>query len=153
MRWLKMCLLAGLLAGSTVSSEAGTGKIVKVLPHLLDEKGRNTLSPSLYERDAYQAELRKNRDKCSAIRFDVQWKSTFADKSKLRIKLEVNTSTTKGKAPMVLEHAAKSDSWIGNWTGIKVEGDAFKSMGEVISWRATLWEGDTQLAEQKSFLW
>ena len=30
-------------------------KISKVLPHLLDKQGRHTLSPSLLERDAYQA--------------------------------------------------------------------------------------------------
>ena len=34
------------------------GRIVKTLPLLLDLKGQTALSPSLYDRDAYQAHLR-----------------------------------------------------------------------------------------------
>ena len=48
-----------LLALFTVAAgSGGSGRILKVLPHLLDGKGHHTLSPSLLERDAYQAELR-----------------------------------------------------------------------------------------------
>ena len=34
---------------------AATGSVIKVLPQFLDLKGRTALSPSLYDRDAYQA--------------------------------------------------------------------------------------------------
>ena len=49
-----------------------------MLPHYLDKEGRHTLSPSLYERDAYQAILRQNPEKRGGMRFDVQWKARGA---------------------------------------------------------------------------
>ena len=52
---------------------SAASRISKVLPHLLDKQGLHTLSPSLLERDAYQAQLRSNPDQCSGIRFDVKW--------------------------------------------------------------------------------
>jgi hypothetical protein len=32
-------------------------------------------------------------------------------------------------------------------------GEAFQKFGELSAWRATLWDGETQLAVQESFLW
>ena len=90
------CLL-GLLA---VSATAAEGRIVKVLPHYLDAKGRHTLAPSLYERDAYQAHLRKNPDLCKALRFDIHWKTpSDVRKQDLVWEFEVmNTSLRRGSA-------------------------------------------------------
>jgi hypothetical protein len=34
-----------------------------------------------------------------------------------------------------------------------VDGDAYRKIGDVIAWRATLWEGDQLVAKQESFLW
>src|SRR5258705_13546151 len=56
-------------------ASAATGRIIKVLPHFLDLKGRHSLSPSLYDRDAYQARLRDHREERSGMRFDIEWKS------------------------------------------------------------------------------
>ena len=61
------CLLA-------VSMEAVPARVMKVLPQFLDTNGVHTLSPSLYERDAYQAYLREHPDKRSGIRFEVHWR-------------------------------------------------------------------------------
>src|SRR4051794_38784995 len=61
----------GLLA---CTSHAATGRVYKVLPHFLDLKGRHTLTPSLYDRDAYQFFLRQHPESRSGIRFDIQWK-------------------------------------------------------------------------------
>ena len=55
-----MLLLGCLMMASQAS--AATGRVLKVLPHLLDTNGLHTLKPSLYERDAYQAYLRKHPD-------------------------------------------------------------------------------------------
>jgi len=63
--------IAILMAGS-LSASAATGKILKVLPQFLDTKGRNSLSPSLYERDAYQVVLREHPERRSAMRFYVE---------------------------------------------------------------------------------
>ena len=69
MRWLKLLPLLIFFSGLTPESEAASAKIIKVLPHLLDRDGRHTLSPSLYERDAYQAILRAHPIQRSALRF------------------------------------------------------------------------------------
>ena len=50
-------LLLGSLSAAS-ASDAVTGRVVKVLPLLLDLKGQDAISPSLYDRDAYQAYLR-----------------------------------------------------------------------------------------------
>ncbi len=62
-----------VLAASALLAHAASGKVLKVLPHFLDLQGRHALSPSLFERDAYQAHLRKNPAEVSALRFDVEW--------------------------------------------------------------------------------
>ena len=151
MRRLKTLLLLILTAGFAFHAGAATARIVKVLPHLLDNEGRHTLSPSLYERDAYQAFLRKNPDKCSGLRFDVQWKVKAADWSQLRLRLEIRGSK-EGK-PFVLDQPARRNHWYNRWSSLTLDGESYQKAGDVISWRATLWEGDKLLAEQKSFLW
>ena len=55
------------------AASAATGKVIKVLPQFLDLKGRHSLSPSLYDRDAYQAQLRDTKTNISGMRFAVQW--------------------------------------------------------------------------------
>ena len=60
---LTLCCLA--MAASAAAELSG--KVVKVLPHYLDLEGRHTLSPSLYERDAYQAVLRQHPERRSGI--------------------------------------------------------------------------------------
>ena len=146
-----MLLQLTLAAGFALNAEAATARIVKVLPHLLDNEGRHTLSPSLYERDAYQAFLRKNPGKCSGLRFDVQWKVKAADWSQLRLRVEIRGS--KESKPLVLDQPARRNHWYSRWSSLTLDGESYQKVGDVISWRATLWEGDKLLAEQKSFLW
>ena len=146
-----MLLQLILAAGFAFNAEAATARIIKVLPHLLDNEGRHTLSPSLYERDAYQAFLRKNPDKCSGLRFDVQWKVKAADWSQLRLRVEIRGS--KESKPLVLDQPARRNHWYSRWSSLTFDGESYQKVGDVISWRATLWEGDKPLAEQKSFLW
>ena len=45
-------LLGLVLLLSAALAHAGSGKLLKVLPHFLDREGRHALSPSLFERDA-----------------------------------------------------------------------------------------------------
>ena len=65
-------------SGGKAVPPAKTGIVVKVLPLFLDLKGHDALSPSLFDRDAYQAFLRQNTNDISAIRFDVLWKASNA---------------------------------------------------------------------------
>ena len=138
-------LLFGLL--SNVDAEQ-TCKIIKVLPHWLDLQSRHTLSPSLLERDAYQARLRANRSLCSGIRFDVKWSKNSVNKVKLQIELRV---TGEAKPIQLVESIQPSQQ--RGWSSVIMDGNEFKAMGKIIAWRVQLLDGDTVLAEQRSFLW
>ena len=148
-------ILSLLLSGLTLagSAFAGSGKVIKVLPHFLDANGKHTISPSLYDRDAYQAMLRKNPEKRSGIRYDVNWRARgTAGEVKLRVELR---GIAQGNIPRTktIEAVVKPSNGTSRWDGVALTGGEFKNFGEVTAWRVTLWDGDTQLAEQKSFLW
>ena len=145
--WLSLvCWFAAVLA-----ADASTGKVLKVLPHLLDRDGRQSLSPSLYERDAYQAFLRKNPEKCSGLRFDIQWKVKSVAGAQMKLRVEVRGS--KEAKPLVLEQPAERNHWYNRWSSLRLDGESYQKVGEVIAWRATLWKGERLIAVQKSFLW
>src|SRR4051812_22255687 len=74
---------------SLCAAEATSGRIIKVLPHFLDLQGRHTLSPSLFDRDAYQAVLRQHPEQRSAIRFDIEWKTKDSSASAVKMRVEV----------------------------------------------------------------
>ncbi len=154
MSTLHTLMVALMLAFAPVAVAAEvTGKIVKVLPHLLDAQGRHTLSPSLFDRDAYQFHLRTHRDLVSGARFDIQWKAKRARVATLKIRLELLTTTSTKDRPLVFEQAVAANSRMARWKKIPVVGEDFEKAGELIAWRVTLWDGETLLAEQKSFLW
>lgn len=138
-------LLAGVMA-----SEAAA-KVRKVLPHYLDLKGRHTLAPSLYERDAYQAKLRRSPELRSAIRFDIRWKS--ATTKPVRLKLEARGRTGDETVIVVLSDDVRSPTGRTRWSSLTIGGKEYEKFGELHAWRVTLWDGDKQLAEGKSFLW
>ena len=151
MRWFGTLTLLAVVALFPIDAEAATARIIKVLPHFLDRDGRSSLSPSLYERDAYQVFLRKNPEQCSGLRFDIQWKASKADWSQLKLRVEIRGS--KEATPHILERPVKRNHWYSRWSPLGLEGATYQQLGEVIAWRATLWEGNRLLAEQKSFLW
>jgi hypothetical protein len=151
MRWLRLSILVLVFAGAIPGEAAAPAKIIKVLPHLLDEQGRHTLSPSLYERDAYQAYLRKNPAKCSGLRFDIQWKAKQKNPTDPKLRIEFRGG--KEAKPFVLEQTVKRRSGASRWSSLTLSGDDFKRTGDLVAWRATLWSGEQLLAEQKSFLW
>jgi len=135
-------------------ARAAEGRIYKVLPQFLDLKGRTSLSPSLYERDAYQAKLRKSPKERSGIAFQIQWKAKVPDTVPLILKVEIR-GVAEGALPKetALELAVRQKHWYSHWASIPMKNADFKSIGQVTAWRATLWDGDQLLDEQKSFLW
>jgi hypothetical protein len=140
-----------LLAASAVLTHAGSGKVLKVLPHFLDQQGRHALSPSLFERDAYQAHLRKTPAEVSALRFDVEWSARGAAGA---LKLRVEARGGKAAAqPKVIEATVKPDRFGSAWSSVLLDKATYEQLGSVVAWRVTLWDGDQQLAEEKSFLW
>jgi hypothetical protein len=146
-------LLAVILLAAAPSAHAATGRVKKVLPHFIDLKGRHTLTPSLYDRDAYQAYLREHPEERSGVRFDVQWKAHGASTAPLKLRVELR-GVAKGDVPpeRTLEKEVKP-GWLSHWTSLPLTGEDYANFGDVTAWRATLWEGDRLVAEQKSFLW
>ena len=140
-----------LLAASVALAHAAEGKIVKVLPFFLDLQGRQSLSPSLFERDAYQTHLRKQPKEISTMRFDVQWSGPGkAASPKVRVELR---GKKPGAKPEVVEAPVKA-GWFGStWSTVTLDKAVYEQLGGVAAWRVTLLDGETQLAEQKSFLW
>jgi hypothetical protein len=151
-RLLVILLLLGSLS-ATFASDAVSGRVVKVLPLLLDLEGRDAKSPSLYDRDAYQVYLRQQTNEISAIRFDVLWKASNAKGAKLKLRVELRGIGAGGlPRQTTLEHSV-TPGFFRRWTSLTLGGADYKNFGELVAWRATLWSDDQLLGEQKSFLW
>jgi hypothetical protein len=146
-------LLAGVLF--SLPSAGATGRVLKVLPHYLDANGKHTVSPSLYDRDAYQQQLREQPQRRAGMRFDIHWKTKGAAYAPLRLMVELR-GVAQGSLPkqLVLTSPAEGGrGWFGRWTGVTLTAAEYRHIGEVTAWRVTLWEGNQLLSEQQSFLW
>ena len=146
-----LLLLAPLSAA--VASDAIHGKVLKVLPLFLDQKGRDAVSPSLFDRDAYQFYLRQHTNEISAIRFDIWWKATKSETTNLTLRAELR-GIGEGGLPTrkTLEQSAAAGR-LSQWTPLLLPGEDYHKLGTLVAWRVTLWSGDEMLGEQQSFLW
>ena len=151
MRPLSIVCLAFLLAVTASAAPSQLGRVIKVLPHYLDKSGQHTIHPSLYARDAYQADLRKHPEKQSGLRFDVQWTALTSRPLKLRV--EMRGAQDKRTTSATVEQEVKYRGFFHKWANVPFTGDDFKKFGQLSAWRVTLWDGDQLLSEQKSFLW
>ena len=140
-----------IIFASSLSGSAAEARIIKVLPHFLDQNGKHTLHPSLFERDAYQAHLRNHPELCSGMRFDVQWKGRKLQDPK--IKLEVRAAKIPARDVQTFSRDLKTGGMFSRWTGVTIPAVDFNRLGSIVAWRVSLWDGEQQLAEQKSFLW
>lgn len=146
-----LCLMLMLGCWALCGCRTQSAKISKVLPHYLDQDGLHTQAPSLFERDAYQAYLRTHPEEMSGLRFDIQWSSTVYYLEGLKLKLELRGA----KEPEIvsLEQELEKRPWYQRWTSFELDRESFERLGEIVAWRASLWDGDRLLAEQQSFLW
>jgi hypothetical protein len=151
-RFFLVLLLMGSVS-TVLATEAATGRVIKVLPFFLDLKGHDALSPSLYDRDAYQAFLRQHTNEVSAVRFDVLWKAANTGDARVKLRIELRGTGTNGLPRRTTLEQSVTPGFFRSWTSLTLGGDAYKNFGEVTAWRATLWSGDQLLGEQKSFLW
>ncbi len=135
-------------------ASGATGRILKVLPQYLDKEGRHTLSPSLFERDAYQAHLRRHPELRHGMRFAIQWKVKGKPTSQLKLRLELRSVTACGLLQStVLEKPIKPNRWFSRWTYVILGPEICRCIGEIQAWRVSLWDGDELVADQSSFLW
>jgi hypothetical protein len=153
---MRRLLISLLLLGSLATALAGdavSGRVVKVLPFFLDLKGQVALSPSLYDRDAYQAYLRRHTNQRSAIRFDVLWKTSDAGDAKLKLQVELRGVGPDGMPRQVTLEQTVTPHFFRHWDSLTLDGVGYRNFGELVAWRATLWADNQLLGEQKSFLW
>jgi hypothetical protein len=138
---------------ATFPVAADTGRVAKVLPHFLDLQGRSALSPSLYDRDAYQAQLRRSPEQCSGMRFDISWRARSQTNKVAKLRLELR-GAAKGNLPsqITLETEGRITG-TSHWAKIRLAGEKYQAFGAITAWRVTLWSGEQMLGEQKSFLW
>lgn len=151
MRLLFIVVAIAAWLNAAPDASAASGRIVKVLPQFLDLQGRIALNPSLYERDAYQFQLRNQPEQRSALQFAVQWGSR--DTSRLLLRVEMRGNRGKNGTTATIESPVRYRGIFTTWSKVSLSGEAYKKFGELSSWRATLWDGDKLVAEQKSFLW
>jgi hypothetical protein len=135
------------------ASWAQSAKILKVLPEYVDLEGRTSLSPSLFERDAYQARLRRDPSQQSGVTFFVNWKAKKIKSGHLILRVEMRGVRGDVIQNQTLEKAIDKVPWLRTWTTVTLTGKDYKAFGNMIAWRATLLEGDKVMAEQRSFLW
>src|SRR5262245_19189308 len=147
---LPLCLCVGW----SVAAQTASGRIIKVLPEFLDLNGRHSISPSLYDRDAYQAYLRAHPEMRSGVRFDIQWKSSRPIPTGLKFRLELVGSARGGLiSRLTVEQLARPDgTWLGPWSSIIIGSDEYRDLGEITAWRLSLWDGAELWTEQKSYL-
>ena len=150
-------LLMGLFLLGSLSAafadDAVTGRVVKVLPLLLDLKGRDAVSPSLFDRDAYQVYLREHTNEVSAIRFDILWKASNTGSAELKLQVELRGIGQNGLPRRATLTQAVAPHFFRHWDSLTLGGEDYRNFGELVAWRATLWSGSQLLGEQKSFLW
>jgi len=152
--------IATLLLGSVLVASAAapvSGHIVKVLPLYLDQNGRDAVSPSLFDRDAYQAYLRDHTTDVSTLRFDVLWKGSAEKHVKFRLQAEVRGIGPDGLPRQVLVEKEVGPGLFSRWTSLALDVNGidkvYKNLGTLVAWRITIWNGNQLLSEQKSFLW
>lgn len=153
MRVLCLLLLGLCLTVAAHAGDAVTGRVIKVLPLLLDQKGRVALSPSLFDRDAYQAKLHQHPDLVSGVRYDVLWSADHAGDAKLKLRLELRGVGASNLPKQQTIETNVVPGFFRQWTELRLAGGDYQQFGAVTAWRATLWDGDQLLGEEKSFLW
>src|SRR5439155_18435293 len=121
-------LLLAIIAGFACAGGAAPARIMKVLPHLLDRDGRYSLSPSLYERDAYQALLRKSPEKCAGIPFAVRWKAQAGNRVKLRINIRESTTGEQ----LVFDKIVPRTNCKNRWTSLTLATRSYQKVAEVM---------------------
>jgi hypothetical protein len=142
-------LLLLVLLVSALHAQAAA-KILKVLPQYLDLQGQHAVTPSLYDRDAYQARLRQHPEQRSGLRFAVQWKGPRS--APLRLRVELRGGRGEQATSAVVEESVQG-GWFSHWSMLKLRDGPYKDLGELVAWRVTLWQAGRQMDERRSFLW
>ena len=136
-----------------ILSFAPSGRVIKVLPLLMDTNNQVSPSPSLFDRDAYQFYLLVHSNNVAGMRFDVQWRAFHASKMKLKLRVELKGIGKDGMPTETNLEQVVTPKFFRRWTSLTLSGAGYKNFGVLAAWRATLWNGNQLMGEQESFLW
>src|SRR5690606_17207854 len=105
-------------------------------------------SPSLFDRDAYQADLKASPDLIHGLQLNIQWRpergaGTYILKTELR--------GTAGQ--LAIDREVSGKGRFSSWEEVKLSEDQHKTLGQLRAWRVSLWQDDRVIGEQTSFLW
>jgi hypothetical protein len=160
LRWPAILFLLLLFLGASVANLRADsapdnikGHVTKVLALLMDTNGEVAPSPSLFDRDAYQAYLLAHTNEISGVRFEVCWSAHHARGTNLKLRLELKGIGTNGIPTQATLEQTVTPRFFHYWTPLTLNGPAYKNFGVLAAWRATLWNGGQRLDEQESFLW
>ena len=134
-------------------AQAANSGIRKVLPHLIDKKGRTSIAPGLFEREAYQRQLRSNPKNVSGVRFNIQWNANGTPEERLKLRIYVRTSKRIPSKPLEIETALQTSRGLGGWSSFELSGKSYQEAGEVLAWKVVLLDGSKEIGQQQSFLW
>ncbi|HEV2318964.1 MAG TPA: hypothetical protein VGV18_04395, partial [Verrucomicrobiae bacterium] len=109
--------------------------------------------PSLFDRDAYQAWLLEHTNAVSGIRFDVCWTARHAHRVTLTVRMELRGVGAGGLPTEASLEQTVTPKIFRHWISLTLAGADYKKLGTLAAWRATLWNGQQKISEQKSFLW
>ena len=153
MRWALTIIFSLSLFVSAASADT-TGRVIKVLPQYLDTQGRNTVSPSLYERDAYQLQLLHYPELRGGLLFNIQWNASY-NNANLKLRVEARGMARDNNTVKICQWDApvQRHGWFSQWEKLPVSTADFKTLGTLTAWRVSLRDGDRQLSEQHSYLW
>lgn len=134
-----------------------SARIHKVLPHLLDQDGQASLHPSLFERDAYQAKLRQQRELVGGLRFDILWSGPPVTGLELKLELRgsarTNAPAGDRSGHLTVIRPLTIPTGATRWTRVTLAEEEFRQVGEVAAWRASVVRGTETMASTQSFLW
>ena len=124
-----------------------------MLPHYLDDQGRHTLSPDLFQRDAYQEYLFQNPEVVSTVRYDAFWGAFASKQGPDTVRLDLR-GTRNGEPTDHSIEAAVADNRRGRkWVGVTVSPEDYAGIGRVVAWRLVASKDGQEVETARSFLW
>jgi len=149
-RILFLIICFSVVAPFTAEAE---GKVYKVLTHLLDLKGKHRLSPSLFERDAYQEQLRANPQLVSGAAFEIHWKAKDGHKKDNVIQIQIRGSKNYQDKPLTKTIKVKGRKYFKTWSRITLSKKEMQDIGKIVAWKVSLLDEEKVISEHFSFLW
>ena len=87
------------------------------------------------------------------MRFDILWKAQNATNEQVTLRAELRGVGAHALPTVATLETNLMARTARHWTSLEIAGTDYQNLGSLVAWRVTLWDGNTMLSEQKSFLW